>query len=202
MKKIFAVLLAFVLCFAGCSEEKVFVPERGAVENGVYKNSAFGISFSADESWYYFTDSEIAETMGFTAEELLSDDFENILEETEIIHDMYCVSENGATVNVNYENTGLVYGGIMDEKTYLEISCQQLEAQAGDGIVFSRNETGTVEISGKEVPCLFVELEFSGVKFYEIIVAKKVENWVGVITCASLSEDELSDLLKKISFES
>ena len=71
MKKLFAVLLAFVLCFAGCSAEKEFVPERGTVENGIYKNSAFGISFSADESWYYFTDSEIAETIGFTVEELL-----------------------------------------------------------------------------------------------------------------------------------
>ena len=68
MKKIFAVLLAFVLCFAGCSEEKVFVPERGAVENGVYKNSAFGISFEAEPDWYYLTDSEIAQTMGIAAE--------------------------------------------------------------------------------------------------------------------------------------
>ena len=39
MKKIFAVLLAFVLCFAGCSGEDEFVPERGKVENGIYKNS-------------------------------------------------------------------------------------------------------------------------------------------------------------------
>lgn len=201
MKKLFVILLALMLCFAGCSGEDEFVPERGKVENGIYKNSAFGISFSADESWYYFTDSEIAETMGFTAEELLSEDYANVLEEVEMIHDMYCVSESGATVNVNYENTGLVYGGIIDEETYVEVASEQLEAQVGGGIGLARNEIGTVEISGKEVPCLFVELELSGTKIYEVIAVKKVENWVGVITCASLWEEELSEIIEKISFE-
>ena len=47
MKKILAIILAFVLCFAGCSGEnsvsepakpEEFVPARGTVENGIYKN--------------------------------------------------------------------------------------------------------------------------------------------------------------------
>ena len=106
MKKILAIILAFVLCFAGCSGEnsvsepekpEEFVPARGTVENGIYKNSAFGVSFSAEEDWYFLSDSEIAQTMGIAAEEMFGEGTEV---EPGNIYDMYCVDmETKATVS-------------------------------------------------------------------------------------------------------
>ena len=51
MKKIFAVLLAFVLCFAGCSgnEKTDFI--CGIVEGNIYKNELFDVAFEIPENW-------------------------------------------------------------------------------------------------------------------------------------------------------
>ena len=197
VKKILVILLAFVLCFAGCSEEKVFVPERGAVENGVYKNSAFGISFEAEPDWYYLTDSEIAQTMGIAAEEMFGEGTEI---ESDHIYDMYCVdNKTNATVSVNYENV-VSAGNITDEGTYLEIVTGQiLSAGAVSGV--ADVVIGDVEIGGVKIPCLNIELEVSGTKIYEKIVAKQKGEWMCSITLASLSETEMEELVGRISFE-
>lgn len=203
MKKLFAILLAFVLCFAGCSaaeptaEPEEFVPERGKVENGIYKNSAFGISFEAEPDWYYLTDSEIAQTMGIAAEEMFGEGTEI---ESDHIYDMYCVdNKTNATVSVNYENV-VSAGNITDEGTYLEIVTGQiLSAGAVSGV--ADVVIGDVEIGGVKIPCLNIELEVSGMKIYEKIVAKQKGEWMCSITLASLSETEMEELVGRISFE-
>lgn len=206
MKKILAIILAFVLCFAGCSGEnsvsepekpEEFVPARGTVENGIYKNSAFGVSFSAEEDWYFLSDSEIAQTMGIAAEEMFGEGTEV---EPGNIYDMYCVDmETNATVSVNYENVAGTEN-ITNEGAYLEIVTSQIvSAGASSGVKDAF--IGDVEIGGVKTTCLNIELEVSGVKIYEKIVAKQIGDWMCSITVASLSETEMEDLIGRISFE-
>ena len=206
MKKILAIILAFVLCFAGCSGEnsvsepekpEEFVPARGTVENGIYKNSAFGVSFSAEEDWYFLSDSEIAQTMGIAAEEMFGEGTEV---EPGNIYDMYCVDmETNATVSVNYENVAGTEN-ITNEGAYLEIVTSQIvSAGASSGVKDAF--IGDVEIGGVKTTCLNIELEVSGAKIYEKIVAKQIGDWMCSITVASLSETEMEDLIGRISFE-
>lgn len=206
MKKILAIILAFVLCFAGCSGEnsvsepekpEEFVPARGTVENGIYKNSAFGVSFSAEEDWYFLSDSEIAQTMGIAAEEMFGEGTEV---EPGNIYDVYCVDmETNATVSVNYENVAGTEN-ITNEGAYLEIVTSQIvSAGASSGVKDAF--IGDVEIGGVKTTCLNIELEVSGVKIYEKIVAKQIGDWMCSITVASLSETEMEDLIGRISFE-
>ena len=206
MKKILAIILAFVLCFAGCSGEnsvsepekpEEFVPARGTVENGIYKNSAFGVSFSAEEDWYFLSDSEIAQTMGIAAEEMFGEGTEV---EPGNIYDMYCVDmETNATVSVNYENVAGTEN-ITNEGAYLEIVTSQIvSAGASSGVKDAF--IGDVEIGGVKITCLNIELEVSGAKIYEKIVAKQIGDWMCSITVASLSETEMEDLIGRISFE-
>ena len=206
MKKILAIILAFLLCFAGCSGEnsvsepekpEEFVPARGTVENGIYKNSAFGVSFSAEEDWYFLSDSEIAQTMGIAAEEMFGEGTEV---EPGNIYDMYCVDmETNATVSVNYENVAGTEN-ITNEGAYLEIVTSQIvSAGASSGVKDAF--IGDVEIGGVKTTCLNIELEVSGVKIYEKIVAKQIGDWMCSITVASLSETEMEDLIGRISFE-
>lgn len=203
MKKTIAVLIAFMMLFGLCScssepENEEFVPKRGTVENGVYKNSAFGISYTADENWYYYSDEEISATMGIASEEILTDEYAEALANAEIIYDMYCADlETGATVNVNYENLGIVYGTILDESGYLNAAVAQME---GSGIVFSKLEIETVSIDGAEVPCLSVIIDYYGISIYEIVAVKKCGDWMGVVTVATLDEALLPELVSGISF--
>ncbi len=202
MKKILAFLLAFVICFAGCSgeepEKEEFVPARGTVENGIYKNSAFGFSFRGEEDWYFFSDAEIAQTVGIAAEEMFG-------EGTEIeignIYDVYCVDmETNATVSINYEN---IAGSenIVNAGSYLEIvSGQIISAGASSGVKDA--VISDVEIGGEKFTCLNIELEVSGTKIYEKIIAEQIGEWMGSITIASLSEEEMEELVGRISIES
>lgn len=228
MKKIIALMLALimVLSFAACSgeeeahdhdhdhteepaveneEQPIEEPEedvlakRGTVADYVYANDAFGIGFEGDTDWLYYSDEEIAATMGIAAEKMLSPEAADLLQEATIIYDMYCVNlTTGSSVNINHENIGVLYGSIMDEEYYLEISKTQLEAQA-TGLDLTRNEVGTTVIAGEEVPCLYVEINFSGITVYETILAKKSGNWVSVITVSGMSEEDVLDTLTRVS---
>ena len=220
MKKILVLFLVFatIFSFAACSKEEFspiggnsenevfeeeFVPARGTVENGIYENKSFGIKYSADADWYYYSDEEIAEVMGVTVEEIFSEEYKDVFLEAELIYDMYCSNlSTGSNVNINYENIGLVYDIILDEKSYLEISQSTLEESlSGSGILLTRKEIGTAKVGGKEVPCLYITMDIYGTEFYEVLVAKKCEDWMGVVTLASLSEEELPVLLENLSFK-
>ena len=206
MKKILAFMMAFAMLFsfAACSskenkngETAEVVPERGTVENGIYKNSAFGFVFEAGENWYFLTDEEIASVMGVAAEEIYG---EGTVIEGDHIYDVYCVdNETNATVSVNYENLGTL-GEMTDANYYLEtVMTQVLSTGAQSGVVDA--VISNVKISGTEVPCLEIVLEYGDQKIYEKMIVKQIGTWMGTITVASLSEEELDSLVGKISFE-
>lgn len=207
MKKLLAILIAFmmVLCLSACSENAensddapVEVnPERGTVENGVYKNSAFGIVFEAGENWKFLTDDEIATAMGVAAEEMYGEGAEITGDH---IYDLYCVENaTSATVSVNHENLGTV-GEFTDANYYLEtVMTQLISSGVEDGIKDA--VISNIEISGEKVPCLDIVFEYGGTSIYQKIIVKQTGNWMTTATMASLDEAELSELVSKLSIE-
>ncbi|MBE6899796.1 MAG: hypothetical protein E7479_03920 [Ruminococcaceae bacterium] len=204
MKKFlsFLIALAMVLSFGACSgeaepETEEIVPARGTVENGIYKNEAFGVIFSAGENWYFLTDDEIALSMGVAAEEIYG-------EGTEIagdhIYDVYCVENTtGGTVSINYEDLGTI-GGMTDANYYLEtVMTTLLSSGAKDGVVDS--SITNIKIGEYEVPCLDIVLEYAGTTIYQKVIVKQSGSWMATATLASLSEDEINDLVGMLSFE-
>ncbi len=204
MKKILALVIAMimVLSLGACSgetepETEEIVPARGTVENGIYKNEAFGVTFSAGENWYFLTDDEIALSMGVAAEEVYG-------EGTEIagdhIYDVYCVENTtGGTVSINYEDLGTI-GGMTDANYYLEtVMTTLLSSGAKDGVVDS--SITNIEISGYKVPCLNIVLEYSGTTIYQKVIVKQSGSWMATATLASLSEEEINNLVEMLSFE-
>ena len=207
MKKILAAILALmmILSFAGCSEnggksetEVITVtPERGTVSDGIYKNTAFGISFEAGENWYFLTDEEIAMAMGVAAESIYGEGAEITGDN---IYDVYCVENStNATVSINYENLGTI-GEMTDANYYLETVMTQLISTGADtGVVDA--VISNITIGETEVPCLSIVLEYSGMEIYQKVIVKQVGTWMGTVTIASLSEDELSELVGKITLD-
>ena len=192
-----------ILSFCGCSAEEVFTPERGTVENGIYRNDVFGVSFSVNEDeWYFYSDAEISEAMGLAAEEL-TEEGKQIIEEADIIYDMYCASLlTGGSVNINYENLGIIYSEAINAEEYLELAISQFEYQlSGVNISLDKCETGVATVDGNLRPCLNIVANFGGTIIYECIVPKKVGDWMAVVTIASLSESEISQILSNLSFE-
>ena len=58
-----------------------------------------------------------------------------------------------------------------------------------------------IEISGIQVPCLTIELDYAGTRIYEKVIVKQIGSWMGTITLASVSETEIEELVGRISFE-
>lgn len=204
MKKILALVLAMmmVLSLGACSGETEpetveIVPARGTVENGIYKNEAFGVTFSAGENWYFLTDSEIAVSMGVAAEEIYGEGTEIVGDH---IYDVYCVENTtGGTVSINYEDLGTI-GGMTDANYYLEtVMTTLLSSGAKDGVVDS--SIANIKIGGYEVPCLDIVLEYAGTTIYQKVIVKQSGSWMATATLASLSEDEINSLVEMLSFE-
>ena len=207
MKKILAIMLAFamLLSFAGCTESGgkseteiiTVTPARGTVSDGIYENTAFGVSFEAGENWYFLTDAEIAQAMGVAAEAIYGEDAEITGDH---IYDVYCVenSTNG-TVSINYENLGTI-GEMTDANYYLEtVMTQLLSTGTENGIVDAI--ISNIEIGETEVPCLSIVLNYGGMEIYQKVIVRQTGTWMSTITMASLSEDELSEFVGKISFK-
>ena len=204
MKKILALFLALImlLSFAGCSEEektenKEIVPERGTVSEGVYKNSAFGVSFEFGDGWYILSDEEIATAMGVAAEEIYGEGAEITGDN---IYDFYGVkNETNATVSINYEDLGTI-GEMTDANYYLEtVMTTLLSSGAKDGVVDS--SITNIKIGEYEVPCLDIVLEYAGTTIYQKVIVKQSGSWMATATLASLSEDEINSLVGMLSFE-
>ena len=204
MKKILALVLAMmmVLSLGACSGETEpetveIVPARGTVENGIYKNEAFGVTFSAGENWYFLTDSEIALSMGVAAEEIYGEGTEIVGDH---IYDVYCVENTtGGTVSINYEDLGTI-GGMTDANYYLEtVMTTLLSSGAKDGVVDS--SITNIKIGEYEVPCLDIVLEYAGTTIYQKVIVKQSGSWMATATLASLSEDEINSLVEMLSFE-
>ena len=203
MKKILAIILAMamLLCLGACSkeekpneEEKELIevtPERGTVENGVYKNEAFGVSFEVEPDWYFLSDAEIAQSMGVAAEKISAD--------ADNIYDVYCVTlETNTTVSVNYENLGTI-GGFTSESQYLEMVVSQL-LSAGTDTGVTESELSVAEIGGEKFPCLNITMEYSGMEIYQRVIVKSIGTWMGTVTIATLDEAEIDQLCEKITF--
>lgn len=200
MKKTVLIIMAIILCFAGCAEEK-FIPERGNIENGIYNNSAFKISFNG-EGWSYSSEEEIAELMGITAEELLSDEYAAALADAETIYDMNAISQNGeVSISINHENTKLIYAGEMNPEIYLELASEKIvEAFESSGISVTKTEIGNKNLGKSEEICLSLEVDLSGITLYERLYAKETNGWISVVTIASANETEISSVAEKVSF--
>ena len=176
---------------------------RGSVDGLTYTNTAAEITFAAPEGWVFFNDDEIAALYNLTSEELLSEETAEILENTDMVYDMYCQNAStGASVNINFENLGLIYGTVLSEESYLELSKANLESTfSGGGMELVSCETVTASIDGKEVPCLDLVINMTdyGSELYEKIFVKKAGSFMGCITIGALSSDEIDQIIAGLS---
>jgi len=175
---------------ADIAEEKLFV--RGEVSDNVYTNEFAGVRFTAPADVVFYNDEEIAAVYG------ASEEMFDITLDTSIIYDMYAMNTaTGATVNINYENMGLLYGALMDGEAYLSASIDGLEAvfNSTDGKSVTSIEQSTVTVGGEEMPCINIALDINGTALYETLVVKKVENYMMVCTFGALTTEEIDTML-------
>ncbi len=218
MKKMFAFVLSmlFLFCLTSCSEndtkevtsassvaskavsqaqEKEF--SFGTTTANKYESNFLGLGAELGESWEFYTDDQIMTLNNLTLD-MLDEDIRERLSEADVIYDMYAVNtDNAQSVNIVFEKLGLVNSVVMSEDQYIEATLADtalVDALESVGYTDITAEKSTATVGGKERKSIKITAQINGILFYEELACLKVGDYIGVITVASVNEDNTADI--------
>ena len=200
MKRATTLLLALVMVFTLAAISPAARAEdnfgTGTIEDNVYWNETMKIGCARDETWYFYSEEEIMEANGLTAD-MLEGKIAEMIENGGAITDMFAQNlETGATLNVVFERVSLANSLLYNEKNYIEASIPTVEeafAQMGiEDMAFTVQEA---EFMGETHMILQITGLYSGVPVYEqVAVVKDGRNFI-VVTVFSVLEGEAEEVL-------
>lgn len=173
----------------------------GSTNGGTYENSFIGISCSLDSSWTYYTDEQISELNGITADNIEDEDLAEQLKNSSAFYDMMASADDGIlSINVVFENLGVLYGMTLDEESYVDTALGTLEnTLTASGYSNVSCQKATFDFCGETRYGTSIYAEISGVAVYEKQVCIKSGNYMAVVTLVSVGEDATDSLLELFS---
>ena len=200
MKRATTLLLALVMVFTLAAISPAAMAEdnfgTGTIQDNVYWNETMKIGCALDETWYFYSEEEIMEANGLTAD-MLEGKISEMIENGGAITDMFAQNlETGATLNVVFERVSLANSLLCNEKNYIEASIPTVEdAFAQLGIENVKLTIQDMEFMGKTHCAVLITGLYSGVPVYEqIAVVKDGRNFI-VVTIFSVMEGEAEEVL-------
>lgn len=178
-------------------------PQLGNFADGVYTNDFLGIRCEVGSEWTVYSDAELAQLNGLVLDTMTDADLVEQLKKSNVAHLFYATAEGGLrSMNVVLENIGVINGVLLNEKTYIDLSVEQLPAALQSmGLTNVTAEATTVQFAGAEHAGVRVHGVLSGVNFYEKLVCIKVGSYFGLVTVASYGEDTTDALLNMFTAE-
>ncbi len=173
----------------------------GITIGGTYTNDFAGLSCTLDENWMFFDEAQLAELNGLTLEMFDDEAIRQAMEDSGAVYDMYAARLDGmGSINIIFENLGLLYGSVLSEADYAQLATQNLEPSlASAGFSDLSCEIVTVDFCGSEHTAIRIEGILQEIPIYEILVLQKVGNYMMNITFASYVEDLTADMLSSFS---
>lgn len=161
-----------------------------------YTNEFLSVACQLGDEWTYLTDEEIAQLNGEIGESLTDEELSEMFSNGKTVQDMYAASADGtATINVIFEDMGVLYGAALDEDAYINLVMPTLEdALMQAGMSDIQVEAGSMEFAGADHSTLRVTSTISEIPVYELMVCVKEGNYMGVITLASYLEDTTEEM--------
>ena len=181
------------------SEEPEEVIAPGKAEGGTYKNEYFGVSLTLPDPWDFYDEEQILEQNKLT-DELFNGALSEAYENAKTFADMMAADGLGSSVNANVENLGLLYGAILSEKEYMNLSLKNLpEGLAAAGITLVDSELVTMTVGGVEKNVITISVNAQGVDVYEKIFCVKRGSYMLVLTVAALEMDTVDAVLENFT---
>ena len=173
-------------------------PQLGVYADGVYTNAFLGVKWTTNEHWTVHSKEEMAQLNGLVADAMTDEALAEQLKNSGVAYAFYATADEGlVTINIALENLGLLYGTLLDEKSYVDISIKQLpDALEAVGLQNVTAEATTLTFAGAEHAGVTVHGSISGVDFYEKLVCIKSGSYMGIVTVASYYEDITENLLE------
>ena len=200
MKRATTLLLALVMVFTLAAISPAARAEdnfgTGTIQDNVYWNETMKIGCALDETWYFYSEEEIMEANGLTAD-MLEGKISEMIENGGTLTDMFAQNlETGATVNVVFERVSLANSLLYNEKSYIEASTATLEeALAQLGIEDVACTIQEAEFMGQTHMILQITGQYSGVPVYEQVAVVKDGRNFTVVSVFSMLEGEAEEVL-------
>ena len=165
--------------------------EMGSVNGGTYTNAFAGIGCALDETWVFYTKEQIAELNGFLTDGTSDEDMKKLMENSQSVQDMYASSTDGLmTINVVFQNMGLLLGTTMSAQEYAELHVTQIpDAMEAYGFEDVTASVTTAELADEERPAIALTATIQDIPVYELIVCLRQGNYIYCVTLCSYTED-------------
>lgn len=170
----------------------------GTTKSNVYENKYIGLGCKLDSNWTFYTDAQIKELNQITADKA-GDEFAELMENADLVYDMFVQNANGNNISVNLEKTDAITLATLDMSKFFGEQMkntlkQTLENMGCTNIQFQDTE---VEIGGKKFTALKIISDVNGVKMYQMSIAVKCSKHIASISITTLTSDTLASIIEK-----
>jgi len=167
-----------------------------ALTGGTYTNKTARITCTLDDSWLFYSERELEELNGvLTATG--GGDVASLAESGKAVYDMYAVSTDGLmTMNVTYQNLGLLSGASMTAQEYVEWAAQTLPGDlAASGLTDAEVQITAQDLAAeRDCPTLLVTAQLQDMPMYERMVCIQSGDYIYCVTLCSFTKDVTADM--------
>ncbi|MBQ3231160.1 MAG: hypothetical protein IJB49_09125 [Clostridia bacterium] len=170
----------------------------GTTNGSVYENSYIGIGCRLDSDWTFYTDEQIKELNQITADKG-GEEFAEIMENADIVYDMFVQKTNGDNMNVNLEKVNAITLAALDMSTFYNEEMKKTLKQSLESVGCTNVEMEDTEvvIDGKKFVAVKITSEMSGVKMYQTNFAIKCSKHIASICITTMNGDSASSIIEK-----
>ena len=146
MKKLISLslVLTMVLMLVSCgvlTGNKTEIT-RGKIEGNVYTNEVLGFKLTKPDSWMYYTDEEIAQSVNLSADMLKEDKFKDSLKDNASLFDMMVIDTlTGTNINMGYENLSKSFASNITIDQYIDVLKKQFADITAMTVVFFKENS-------------------------------------------------------------
>lgn len=156
-----------------------------------YENENIGVGVLLDEDWVIYNDEQLAQLSGLTADMFSDEKYKEMMEKSNSFTDFFAQHSSGASMNVMFENLGLLYGSVLSEEQYRTAAMQNLPgAYESAGFENVQIEENTVEFAGAERVGIHTSCTVNGVNYYVQQVLIKAGSHMGIISLCCFVQDD------------
>lgn len=197
MKRVLSILviLSLIFTFTACAEnDREF--ELGTTKGLIYENKFIGIGCELKSDWYFYTDEQIRELNNFSMN-VAGDEFKELAENADVFYDMFAsASDNQSNINVNLEKVSNIKLATLDIEENYEAIYPTVETSLRNmGYSNFKHSVGSVTISDKDFPTMFISAKFSTFDMYQALINIKCNGYLASVTITATSEDAVNSLV-------
>ena len=167
---------------------------RGKIEGNVYTNEVLNFKFTKPDSWMYYTDEEIAQSVNLSADMLKEDKFKDSLKDNASLFDMMVIDTlTGTNINMGYENLSKSFASNITVDQYIDVLKKQFADITAMTVVFP-DKYETVKLGENEFTKVECKTTMNGLDFTQVYYIHKIDGYMCFFTVTIMNGYTVADI--------